>query len=225
MISEFEDLARGHIDTVYRRDIHTGGWRMFYSPPDTLLKSDVVFIGMNPGGGDEDADTEPRIFTLPGQSSYVHEVWARSTPPGESRLQKQVRAFFKHIGTDPWDALCGNIVPFRSRDWHRLALRNAAIRAGQAVWREAYKIRPRKLTLCMGRDTKDALVSGVLTRPVHIKDVDLKWGAKRKIQGSLWTYESGLLIHMPHLSRYSVFDRAASENAVNELMDTVKSYL
>ena len=208
------EAAIASIEAAYPRLGHTLGWRFLYSPKDTLdPMTEVVFIGLNPGG---------KTFEEPKRSfergnAYLWDPW----DSGEfNRLQKQVQAFYQLFETaapsksrDQWmDAsLAANFIPFRSGAFDSLEKRTEVVQFAYKLWRPIFeRLQPRVL-VTMGVET---------TRHVHellseIGKVKLGeplkcgWGSISGRLGSI-TLADGrktLLIALPHLSRFPIFNR------------------
>ncbi len=214
--NDFESFVFETIERIYNPTIHNG-WCMFGSSAVVLAKADVVFIGMNPGGSldyEEHAD-QKQLFMPEGHCPYTDEVWDGQSEKGAAKLQKQVVEVFKTLGLpSPIEGLCGNIVPFRTSNWKDLSDKENTLNACAQIWKRVYAMHPRKVTICMGYDTCDTLLRYVLGSTKHIKDVRLSWGS---ITASLWEYQGGVMIRLPHLSRYSVFGRPESKAALDEI--------
>lgn len=142
------DLKR-EIVAAYLASGNQLGWRLLYSPIDVLAEAEVAFLGMHPGGREISPDHAE--FAMESGSAYVHESWAGSAP-GESRLQKQVRQLFGHLGQEPAQVLAGNLVPFRSPDWNSLQNRKASLEFGVGLWRRIFHVTTPKLVIGSGTE-------------------------------------------------------------------------
>jgi len=185
------------------------GWRLLYSPPAVLESARVAFIGLNPGGATR--PPEYAEFAMQRGSAYVTESWG--APPGTSKLQRQVRALFQMIGEDPDRVLAGNLVPFRSPSWEALPNRDSALQFGTRIWREILnEVRP-QLVIAMGGATSDAL-NGLLNskRPQRIS---VGWG---NIAGERSEFDRGVLVGLPHLSRFGICTRPESAAGLRALL-------
>lgn len=102
---------RARIEQEYLRRGDRLGWRLLSSPWEIVSSAEVAFIGLQPGGTYAPAE-HPDLCPEQG-SAYVTESWVGAAP-GQSPLQRQVRALFEMLGVAPETVLAGNLVPFRS---------------------------------------------------------------------------------------------------------------
>lgn len=222
--NDFECFALRKIEEIYNPAIHKNGWCMFWSCASALGTADVVFIGMNPGGqpDSEEHANQKQMFMPDGHCPYIDEVWDGQREEGADKLQKQVVMAFETLNMTPRDGLCGNIVPFRTSNWGALPDKENTLKTCAQIWKRVYAMHPRKVTICMGDETCKTLSKYVLESAVHIKDVPLSWG---KVTASLWKYQNGVMIRLPHLSRYSIFGRPESESALMEIFAPAREML
>jgi hypothetical protein len=64
----------------------------------------------------------------------------------------------------------------------------------------------------MGRDTEKSLVK--ILRAQDAKRVSVGWG---RISGRCYEFEGGRLVALPHLSRFALMKRQASQAGLDEL--------
>lgn len=188
------------------------GWRFLYSPSSVLFGADVAFIGLNPGGAARhEAHAE---FAMQTGSAYLHECWA-GYPAGHSSLQTQVRRLFGGLGVKAEAVLAGNLVPFRSRNWATLEQPQYSLKFGQGIWLEVLLAAQPSLVVTMGGQTFDSLAAAL-----QVEDVEcslLGWG---KVKGRKAHYSrsgslaDGLLVGLPHLSRFRIVGREASREGL-----------
>lgn len=197
------------IEGEYLKSGNRLGWRLLMSPESVMSRADVAFIGLNPGGSSEPTD-HPRFAPTYG-SAYVVESWAGS-PPGESRLQRQVRALFDAIGVEPSAVLAGNLIPFRSPNFAELGNAAQAMAFGRKIWRRIFDVAKPGLVIGMGGDVERALVDILKARDV--RHVGLNWGS---VKGRYYRHEAGRLVILPHLSRFGVVTREVSQDGMSEL--------
>lgn len=197
------------IEAAYLQSGNTLGWRLLSSPASTIEGADIAFIGLNPGGHRYEPDHPS--FAVPGTSAYVDESW-KGAPPGESPLQKQVRALFRGLGAKPEDVLSGNLVPFRSPSWADLNNKPYALDFGFRIWREILgRARPR-LVIGMGRQVTQKLKQILAT---HDEErVTVGWG---NVSATRAVFTEGRLVGLPHLSRFPIVGRPQSSSALQLL--------
>lgn len=88
------------IEAEYHRRGDGMGWRLLYCPWDLADGAEAAFIGLNPGG-DENNAGHGEIDTA--GSAYKFEDWStkrREFSPGCAPLQLQVRTLFDGLGVD-----------------------------------------------------------------------------------------------------------------------------
>jgi len=201
---------RARIEEAYFNSENDLGWRLLASPAAVLDDAEIAFIGLNPGGNAQPSD-HPDLSTR-CESAYVAEWWGASPAPGQSPLQRQVRALFRKLQVEPERVLAGNLVPFRSPSWDRLKNREDALRFGEHLWSGILaRARPR-LVIGMGSTTYASL-SRVL-RATDARSVRVDWG---NVRGMRANFHGGALIGLPHLSRFGIVTRTRSEPALREL--------
>lgn len=203
------DELRVEIERAYLARGDRLGWRLLYSPVSVLEQAEVAFVGLNPGGSYVDP-THPSLACPDGTSAYVTERW-KDLAPGQDALQKQVRLLFAKIGVAPQEVLAGNLVPFRSPNWDSLTDKNAALEFGQRIWRRILAHARPKLVVAMGSPSATA-ISNVLG--AKVTTVPIGWGAMTATQAR--TAEM-TFVGLPHLSRFQLFGRAASEPVLDRL--------
>ena len=204
---KFNDLV-DQIDAEYRQRGDTLGWRWLYSPRQTLSTARVALVGLNPSGGSH----KPPIASCDDGNAYANESWS-GLPPGHAKLQRQVLSLFSCLDVSPDEVLTGNLVPFRSRSWEALAKRPSAVTFGQQLWRQVFAEHTPELVITMGNTARDALVEVLDAR--DRKYVTVNWGG---LVGTRWVLPGGgRLVGLPHLDRFDIVTRPASQSALEEL--------
>lgn len=196
------------IERAYQESGNRLGWRLLASPARTLAGAEIAFIGLNPAGRIEPLG-HPRFAPESG-SAYCDEVWGNA-PAGESRLQRQVLALFKALNVAPENVLAGNLIPFRSPSFECLRNREGSLKFGADLWSRIIRRARPSLVIVMGREVEKAVV-GALSAELETKEV-LGWGnpAGGQITGRRWKFDGGLIVFLPHLSRFGVVTRKASQ--------------
>lgn len=182
------------------------GWRLLASPVGVLDKSQIAFIGLNPGGSEIDPE-HPRLAPK-DSSAYVAEAWAGS-PPGQSPLQRQARLLFASLDVRPEAVLAGNLVPFRSSSWHNLQNRSDALAFGKTLWTQILRQSDPGLVIAMGRDTFEVLAE--IMKIESRTKIKSGWG---RVVIRLAENDKKKLVGLPHLSRFSIIGRRKSEDAL-----------
>ena len=207
------DSLHRRIQLAYDASSNGLGWRLLSSRAETLKAAPVAFLGLNPGGMAPDASHDG---LAPSASSYIHEHWGGHTA-GSSPLQRQVRRLYQRLNVDAEDVLSGNLVPFRSSSWSGLRDAEMALSFGRCLWNDILmQAKPRVIVtmgmVCYLEIRKILQVSEVMCVP-------LAWGniCGRRSEGG-----GVVVVGLPHLSRFGVMTRAASEPALDHLFRGTK---
>jgi len=161
----------------------------------------VALITTNPGGSQYEAPA----FSLTAGSAYLNESW-KGNPPGQEKLQLQVRRMCELIGTRPSNILSGYFVPFRSRNWDELPQKDESIEIAKNIWTDILGHSPAQMIFAFGKE-----IAPYLAPVLHAKkdnQILAGWGNQTT---DLYSNGSRRLIVMPHLSRFGLFNRPASE--------------
>lgn len=202
-------VTEAAVESAYRESGNALGWRLLSSPASTLRGAEVALLGLNPGGQIDRAD-HPR-FAVSHGSAYVEERW-HNFPPGRNPLQTQVRALFDKLRVKPERVLAGNLVPFRSPNWKALKNKRFALEFGRRLWTEILKRARPRLVIGMGREVTHNLRAILGAGPSKRHRVG--WGC---VTGTCATFQGGLLVGLPHLSRFTIVTRPASQSGLQSL--------
>ena len=86
------------------------GYKLLYSPWETLKKAKIAFISLNPGKPPKNAE----LKVVSDERGNSYEVEKEIT---ESEITHQFLSLCKFLETSPNEVLTGTICPFRSADW------------------------------------------------------------------------------------------------------------
>jgi hypothetical protein len=203
--------AVAEIEAAYARLGHQLGWRFLVTPRRTLAgDAEVAFLTLNPGGAADDR-RYPRASCEDG-SAYRYEAWG-GYARGASPLQRQVRAMFAWLGRDPDTTLSAYFIPFRSPTYEQLAAPEQSSQFAVSLWRTIFReVRP-ELIVCLGADVERGL-RGVFEaegeRPLARAPYPVGWEPQKA-----WVtcYRERVLLRVPHLSRFGIFERPDSPRA------------
>lgn len=221
------------IEAAYQALGHSLGWRFLYSPGATLAPGTrLMFAGLNPGGG----RYEPPLASVEEGNAYRVERWG---PGGTlNPLQKQIRALYDRLvallpihGSERLmdQTLAVNFCPFRSPSWEALPHKKESLAFSIDLWRQMLpEVRP-SVILCLtpvpfgGFRTVLEEMGGQQVRQALIP---VGWGAVH-YEESLYQVSghSVLLVRLPHLSRFRIFGRPASEEAARRLTAEIAAHL
>ncbi|WP_160147975.1 uracil-DNA glycosylase family protein [Cereibacter sphaeroides] len=209
MVRWEESIRRSYEERLRRfPDDPPLGWRLLYSPRRVLTGATVAFIGLNPGGAA--LDPTHGEFSSESGSAYRRDVesWGRS-----SGLQDQVIELFKRLGVRPDDVLAGNLVPFRSPGESTLRDAGSAIAFGRRLWTEILEeVRP-KVVISMGGTANREISSVLKVRDIEMHQVG--WGNHTASRGR---FSDGTWVGLPHLSRFAIMKREASQSALDRVL-------
>lgn len=205
------------------------GWR-FLTCSKAVLKNNpkIAFITLNPGGGGI-PDDHPWSSCEEG-SPYLDESWG-GRKPGEGKLQIQIQEMFgklrektNYSGTRRElieSTLSGHFVPFRSPNLDDLKHKKEAFSFGEKIWSEILKtVRP-KLFICIDKETAKRVRKIVATiydlpegKPYQLQT---GWGNTTADIVEFGNSSETKLLRLPHLSRFTLFTREASEEKIESI--------
>lgn len=203
-------MFQAEIEAQYHASGNHFGWRFLSSPASTLTSAHIAFVGLNPGGNTRPNDHAE--YSMPaGISAYRYESWD-GQPIGKSKLQKQVLCLFDLLGAEPHSVLSGNLVPFRSPRWDRLCGKAECLEFGKALWQRVFDRHQPQIVIGMGGVTNAALAD--ILRVPTLEKIPVGWGGVSAVKGE---FEGGRFVGLPHLSRFTIMNRPASEDALKQL--------
>ena len=222
------------------------GSALSYNSFATLLSPEypIAFIGLNPGGNKYD---KPTIESENGKCAYYYENWTvkgenKKTPPDEKELaplQQQIIKLYTRLAEIfhcDYKALMdksimANLVPFRSPSWNDLPHRNVALEFSNQLWSDIFKQTRVKVIICMSVEVfyeLDKILRGLgnASIPEESKSESTGWGrTKYQIEKYMADDESILLIRIPHLSRYKLFNSEGCTAAIDCIMTEIKQHM
>ena len=239
----FDSFSR-RIGRAHKKLGHKQGWRFLYTPKKTLSsKSEIVFVGLNPGGG----CYERPIASVKNGNAYRVEPWGKIGPSGEDRqlnpLQQQVCKFYDLLAS-VWPgtnrdklserlmdgSLSSNFYPFRSRSIKHLKNKNNSALFATDLWSDILDLVVPKLIITMGNDVRahfDELLTEKHGGIVNPKEFDCDWSGKctYRLAFTRIARTEVLLISLPHLSVYKIFGREKHKRIFAPLVKTLKRHL
>lgn len=213
------DLFGECVDSIqleYQRLGHTLGWRFLYSPRRTLANSQLMLLGLNPGGN---------RFSVPqpsveGGNAFRVEAW----PGNGSAHQDQVVRLLTEVGLRlaPGMSSAGfvdsvttaNFCPFRSPSLASLHRRRESLRFSQALWSRILTYSLPRVIVCNGAITAAMIVPVLVGLGFRIVDTEasrIGWGdtTYRAIRCG-HEPDRVTVFALPHLSRYRFVGRDAA---------------
>jgi len=229
--SHFDSVVR-KIQRAHSTLGHELGWRFLYTPAKTFSpKTRIVFIGQNPGGKDREPD-KPSVEL---GKAYRVETWG--SDGGLNPLQRQVCAFYSLLtkrlpGTNTQSlmdtTLSANFCPFRSPTWERLQAKDKSIAFSQRLWTNILDFVRPDMIITMGSEVTRQIDTLLELRGSHVKSraFSCNWGSVTYRLGSAdIAGKEALLIGLPHLSHFQIFDRAKANSFFAPLLNATRRKL
>ena len=224
----FQDIVH-QIENFHQEHGYNLGWR-FLTCSKTVLKSNpkIAFITLNPGGSKIRHD-HPSPSCEKG-SPYLDESWG-GKKRGESKLQIQVQKMFGKIhekvnypGSERElieSTLSGHFVPFRSPSLKKLKYKKEVFAFGEKIWSEILASVQPRLFVCINTETRERLrkiIENVYKLPER-KSYKPRtgWGDYTAEIIEFGDNAQIKLLWLPHLSRFTLFTREASEKEIENI--------
>lgn len=222
------------------------GSALSYNSFATLISPEypIAFVGLNPGGDEYD---KPTIESENGKCAYYYENWTakgenKKTPPDEEELaplQQQIIKLYTRLAeifgcdykTLMDKSIMANLVPFRSPSWNELPNQKAALEFSSQLWSDIFKQTRVKVIICMSvvvfyELDKILRVLGNASVSEESKSESTGWGrTKYQIEKYMANDDSILLIRIPHLSRYKLFNSEGCTASIDSIMREIKQHM
>ena len=191
------------VQAEYERLGYSLGWVFGMTPVANLKKARAVFVGLNPGGDDENCSWE-----VADGNAYFDEKWY----PGSDALfpiQKQVQDLHALLGLGKGEVFAGQFIPFRSKSLGTLTSRGDAFAFGNKLWDWVIGQTEAKLFLCLGKEVSYRIARLLDAKPDG--SVPSGWGSTTigRYVGS-----DRVVVRLPHLSRYQLFTMSDEKRQV-----------
>ena len=190
------------------------GWRHLYSPVETM-DARFAIIGTNPGGGTADSPPpgEPTEWFATRRHAIMHEPW-KGHPPGKECLQRQYKRLCERFDEPVEDTLVFNLVPFRSVRLSALPNGAEALEIGARIARATLDAAPNMERVALN-GLRVAEVLGI-----ELRTYDTGWrngrGGQYQMGRGCWR---GMEVYaFPHLSRFTLFGRPASQPYIDVML-------
>ena len=222
------------------------GSALSYNSFATLISPEypIAFIGLNPGGNKYD---KPTVESENSKCAYYYENWTakgenKKTPPDEKELdplQRQIIKLYTRLAeifgcdykTLMDKSIMANLVPFRSPSWNELPNQKAALEFSSQLWSDIFKQTRVKVIICMSVVVfyeLDEILRGLGNAPIPggAKSERTGWGrTKYQIEKYMADDEPVLLVRIPHLSRYKLFNSEGCTAAIDSIMTEIKQHM
>ncbi len=223
------DRSVKSIKLAYMRLGQTIGWRFLMGPRETLSrKTSIGIISLNPGGAGNPLGHPSESYE--GGSAYMDEAWP-GYAAGAAPLQRQMQGLCTLLQQKLGDArplrefmahgiVAAYFIPFRSQNMKVLKCRQASIRFAENLWRDVLAEWNPRLIITIDREAFKSVSKIVLERTsVGVDHIHWPsgWG---DYNCETLRFSGGVtLARLPHLSRFSLFHREASELQMSRLFD------
>ncbi len=226
------DIYTDITNIIERRYIELGyslGWSFLGCSKNNILhNSSIGLITLNPGGN---IYTEP-IISFEKGNIYSNEDW-NGKGEGQEPLQIQIQNLFSQLlpYCDNYneatslmnESLIGYFIPFRSPTYKQLGNKQEAIKLAKLIWSKIISQSNLSRLICIDKITFHELddilrnINGF--QLVESSNMETGWG---KITASVNHYKGNSsqisLTRLPHLSRYKIFNRTDSKNAIEKII-------
>ncbi|MBP9048869.1 MAG: hypothetical protein WAT35_15135 [Tabrizicola sp.] len=190
------------------------GFKFLYGPWSSRAGLEVAFLSLNPGRAPPFA--ELRTVSDERGNSYLIEASTTVSP-----LTQQFLTFAARVASPPEAILTGVVAPFRTDDWKgaSLAQRRAMLSLGRSFWREP--LIDARLRLIVAVSDEAAALAVELTGAKFDGKRPAGWGDLVIRRYRL--PNGGVIAHLPHLSRFRLFGRPQSEDALDWALEKPSS--
>lgn len=226
----FQDAVDQIKDFYQEHGDYKHGWR-FLTCSKSVLKNNpkIAFITLNPGGSTIPED-HPWASCEEG-NAYLCEIWKKNKEPGKSPLQIQVQRMFDKIrektnyegsGDELLESsLSAYFIPFRSRSLKCLKHKKEAFDFGEKIWRNILETVQPELFVCIDKKTairlRKIIANAYNLHETPLPPFETGWG---KITADIIEFGDKAqikLLRLPHLSRFTLFTREASEEKIESI--------
>lgn len=178
------------------------GYKLLYSPWSTLSSHKAIFLSLNPGTPPVGAE----LSVVSDERGNSYEVERDTTM---SPITLQFLKMCDFMGIVPKDVLTGVVAPFRSGSWSSLSnlQRRVALEIGREFWSDALRVSRSDLIVVCSEEASEMVVS--LSGATITEILPAGWGNISIVKYS--TSDGRRIVKLPHLSRFRLFGRAASE--------------
>lgn len=204
-------VQAAEIEKEYQRLGYTAGWRFITCPQEQSGSAKLLLVSLNPAGT---APFGPGWSQELG-SAYRVESWD-GIPTGTARLQRQVQQLFELLGLKDSEVFSAHYVPFRSPSWETLDRRREAEAFAGSLWKWLKPKLNFDRIVCIGIEKPGKPIASLFDAHFEAR-IPVGWGSYSAHRYRL--PDGRPLIALPHLSRYSVFGRKQSEEALRQIFE------
>ena len=177
---------------------------MLYCPRTVRLRASVATLGLNPGGGRDPSQQWGDWCQFSDEEGNSHFVQRWGKNGGKSALQGQIERLVGILDISQRDLLSANLVPFRSPDWKSLPRAEESLNFGFSLLDWLFASSELKLVVAFGLGKAERRLVTHLGAE-RLDDERTGWG---ETVARFYRTPRLHLVHLPHLSRFSVLGRA-----------------
>ena len=206
------------------------GWRLLTTSKKTLRENSNIFlITLNPGGDGNNIEGQS-VESCENGNAYIYESWKGKE--GQSKLQLQFQSVFKVISEKInypnyekllESSVCGYYVPFRSPTWEKLEHKSKSVEIANEIWTSIISQNKPKIIITIdkitGKNIKKILEK-LNYNYLDKTEFSTGWGNyKAEISRYKKETENLCILRLPHLSRFSIFNREKSKVEIDTMFD------
>jgi hypothetical protein len=185
------------------------GYKILYCPWDTIGKSDVAFISLNPGKPPN--SSELQLLSDERGNSYEVEKYTTKSP-----LTKQFLKMCKFINRKPSSILTGVACPFRGDRWSDFSKeqKKAGLEIGRKFWSKVLDDKI-KMIITLGNEVTK-LITDIKDAQIELT-INSGWG-----NNSLRRYKSNdnvEIIQLLHLSTFKIFSSINCKEPLKKIFE------
>ena len=222
----------GKIEAHAKAYTYTSSWSFLFTGKHTFCKNQkLIFVGLNPGGRADKCNYLPVRYNENGHNDYLEaDDWGKGI--GKTPLQRQVISLFEGIARQlgvtheslMHETMAANFIPFRSQDWDKVENGPQCMLFAKELWRDIIDYTNPAVIISMNRLAHESFLG--LVEAKDTLNFETKWGSTT---ASFAEYtkrdgKKGLLVRVPHLSRYRIFKREKSQNCTDQIVQKIASY-
>ncbi len=196
-------------------------WSFLYTGPETFHPNQkLLFLGLNPGVDKNEINTNfiPHFHSGNSFNAYLDQNWGPGT--GNAPLQRQIQTLFENIAKElktdfralMRETMAANYCPYRSKNWNNLRLNSNIVDLSFTLWASIFSYLKPAVIIIMNKYAymnvcKILSAEEVLKQPTG-------WGKSTyAISRYKRGQDDGVIIRIPHLSRYKIFTQDAERYA------------
>ena len=199
-----KDYWKEKLSTLERDYNFEDGYKLLYSPWDTIGKVKTAFVSLNPGkaaAGDKAlGPAKSRVVSEERGNSYEIEASLTKSP-----LPEQFLNLCYFLKVRPNEVLTGVVCPFRGKRWEDFNKdqKDIGLGIGREFWSKALA-KNIELVITIGKDATGLIVDLLQAKPED--EIPSGWGSI-KLRRYINNTKGIKVVQLPHLSTFKLFSR------------------